>query len=161
MWASAARRQNSKSMFVLLEAGKSTTDFIRLMKRVIGCMHGRCHLPRIQQQARNQCDYSCAIHDSIWHQFIKVNRLKMQLSYPRACRSAIRHCEAAGKHCIARHWSLDPFRRLTPATTTGCFHGQHIAGLQRQKVLGPDFLVVQQVAPAHGVARALQTPGCM
>jgi hypothetical protein len=40
-------------MCILFEAGKSATNFIRLMKRVIGRMHERCSLPGKQQQTRN------------------------------------------------------------------------------------------------------------
>ena len=53
MRASAAGWQNSKGIFILLEAGKSATDFFRLMKRVIGRMHECSSLPCKQQQTRN------------------------------------------------------------------------------------------------------------
>lgn len=72
MWASSAWRQYGESIFVLLEAGKRATDFIRLMKRVINCMHERCSLPCKQQQTRNECYYPCAIHFSIFNQYYKA-----------------------------------------------------------------------------------------
>ena len=98
---SAARRQNTKGIFVLLEAGKSTTDFIRLMKRVIGCMHERCSLPGKQQQTRYQYDYPCVIHLSICNQRFKKPR-RGRTSYPRAGRKAI----SASTALATRHSSL-------------------------------------------------------
>jgi hypothetical protein len=74
MRTSAARRQNGKGMFVLFEAGKRGTDFIRLMKRVICRMHERGSLPCQEQQARNQYNCPCAIHHPISSRFMEAFR---------------------------------------------------------------------------------------